>query len=174
MIIGVALVVDELHKGQRLVFRYPEAQPSFALFSGELMTRFHEEYLALAPDNFARLFRPKPAFFNNVLDITIGDINYISYPAPCLGDAPGTDSLTEDPHGQSLASSDSGLEDDDSSNVITLFTVVVARVREGIFKSEGSGSHGVGVDPISTLMGLTGSFQPISKDMLRKYSDSNT
>ena len=28
MIIGVALLVDELHKGQRLVCRYPEAVPS--------------------------------------------------------------------------------------------------------------------------------------------------
>jgi hypothetical protein len=35
MIIGVALVVDELHKGQRLAFRYPEVIPSCALFVGK-------------------------------------------------------------------------------------------------------------------------------------------
>ena len=65
MIIGVALVVDELHKGHRLVFRYPEATPSSVLFAGYnyrfvsrfllrlLLTkgtnvmRFHEEYMSL-------------------------------------------------------------------------------------------------------------------------------
>jgi len=34
MIIGIALVVDELHKGQRLVCRYPEVVPSSVLNSG--------------------------------------------------------------------------------------------------------------------------------------------
>ena len=33
MIIGIALVVDELHKGQRLVYRYPESVPSSVLNS---------------------------------------------------------------------------------------------------------------------------------------------
>ena len=27
MILGLSLVIDELHKGQRLVFRYPESNP---------------------------------------------------------------------------------------------------------------------------------------------------
>lgn len=45
MIVGVALVVDELHKGQRLVFRYPENIPSATLNSvdGEVLLAFHKE-----------------------------------------------------------------------------------------------------------------------------------
>ena len=75
MIIGVALVVDDIRKGQRLAFRYPESVPSsvinssqyspspppssfflsFFLFLTSLyclielddrLLRFHEEYLA--------------------------------------------------------------------------------------------------------------------------------
>ena len=47
MIVGVALVVDELHKGQRLVCRYPECVPS-AIFNTDInLLKFHNEYLNL-------------------------------------------------------------------------------------------------------------------------------
>lgn len=172
MIIGVALVVDEFHKGQRLVFRYPEAHPSFALFSGEVMMRFHEEYLALSPDNFARLFRPKPAFFNKILEITIGDINYISYPAPCLADSAAEGGITDGGTCASSHGSDTGSEEGDRSdgdNVITLFTVVVARVRDGRYQAPGGLEGGLsGVDPVSHLLGMSGLFCPVAADVLRK------
>ena len=69
MIIGVALVVDEVHKGQKLVYRYPESIPS-ALFdlSNEALVKFHRDYLSFSPDNFAKLLRPKSAF-GKVLDL---------------------------------------------------------------------------------------------------------
>lgn len=47
MIIGIALVVDELHKGQRLVCRYPESIPSSILNSNEGLLKFHQEYHSL-------------------------------------------------------------------------------------------------------------------------------
>jgi hypothetical protein len=47
MIIGVALVVDELHKGQRLICRYPESVPSAILNSTEGFLKFHQEYHSL-------------------------------------------------------------------------------------------------------------------------------
>ena len=47
MIIGIALVVDELHKGQRLVYRYPEAVPSSVLNSTEGLLKFHQDYQSL-------------------------------------------------------------------------------------------------------------------------------
>lgn len=40
MIIGIALVVDELRKGQRLVIRYPEAIPSTLENAGKTFKRF--------------------------------------------------------------------------------------------------------------------------------------
>lgn len=46
-VIGIAIVVDELHKGQRLVCRYPESVPSAVLNSTEELLKFHEEYLSL-------------------------------------------------------------------------------------------------------------------------------
>ena len=50
MIIGVALVVDEVHKNQKLVYRYPESIPS-ALFdlSNEALVKFHRDYLSFSP-----------------------------------------------------------------------------------------------------------------------------
>jgi hypothetical protein len=63
MIIGVALVVDDIRKGQRLAFRYPESVPSFVINTGEVddishcltsfsniddsLLQFHESYLSL-------------------------------------------------------------------------------------------------------------------------------
>ena len=47
MIIGIALVVDELHKGQRLVYRYPESVPSSVLNSTEGLLKFHQDYQSL-------------------------------------------------------------------------------------------------------------------------------
>ena len=41
IIIGIAFVVDELKKGQRLVFRYPEAVPSFVLNNGHSYSSFY-------------------------------------------------------------------------------------------------------------------------------------
>lgn len=159
MILGVALVVDEFHKGHRLVFRYPEAPPSFALFSGEIMMKFHEEFMSMSPDNFARLFRPKPAFFNKIFELTIGDINYISYPAPCAADS---DRAVLDL-----------LDDQATDNVITMFTVVVARIRPAFAEqpvlNHSDGIFSSGTDPVSILMGLSGSYLPVETTVLRKY-----
>ena len=181
MIIGVALIVDELHKGHRLVFRYPEATPSFALFAGELMLHFHEEYLSLSPDDFARLFKPKPAFFNKVLELTIGDISYISYPTPCgagnetRGEAEFRDSLGSDINNTAVGGEGDGSTANSSS--ITMFNVVIARVREGAMKLHKYGSSAElsqevlgtpGVDPIAALMGLSGTSLPVSPQALRK------
>ena len=84
MIIGAALVVDELRKGQRLAFRYPASVPSAILNSHPSLLAFHQDYLSLSPDNFAKIFRPKAALFNKIFELTIDDVHYISYPCPCV------------------------------------------------------------------------------------------
>lgn len=47
MIIGIAIVVDELHKGPRLIFRYPSSVPSNILNDDHNLMRFHDEYLSM-------------------------------------------------------------------------------------------------------------------------------
>ena len=113
----MALVVDEVHKGQKLVYRYPESIPS-ALFdlSNEALVKFHRDYLSFSPDNFAKLFRPKSAFFGKVLDLVIDDLHYISFPCPCnFSNADGSEHFPE-------------VEN------ISLFNVVVTKVRDSAMK----------------------------------------
>ena len=156
MIIGIALVVDELHKGQRLVYRYPESVPSSVLNAQEQLLKFHRDYLSLSADHFAKLFRPKAALFNKVLELTIDDLHYISFPCPC------SDELSSD------SSSPTG------TDVITLFNVVIATLRESTVKAllaktqsvpdHGDPSRGlrggaaakVGADPVAFALGLGG------------------
>ena len=153
MIIGIALVVDDLTKGQRLVYRYPESIPSNVLNTQEQLLKFHRDYLSLSPDNFAKLFRPKAALFNKVLELTIDDLHYVSFPCPC------SDELSSD---SSVAT---------STDVITLFNVVIATVRESTMKAilaKTKPSHGsstrrdggamfkAGVDPVAVALGLSG------------------
>lgn len=154
MIIGIALVVDELHKGPRLVCRYPEAIPSSILNAGEELLGFHKDYVSLSPDNFARLFRPKAAMFNKVLEIIIDDLHYISYPTPCSEEL-------------------SDIADSSGTNVISLFNIVIASVRESSLRrhssfinnnNNNSNNNGSvsdkskfrkpGLDPIASVLGL--------------------
>ena len=69
MIIGVSLVVDDLQKGQKLVYRYPEAPPASIVESKSPLMKYYNDYLCFAPDNFAKLFRPKADLFNKVLEM---------------------------------------------------------------------------------------------------------
>jgi len=148
--------VDELHKGQRLVYRYPESVPSSVLNAQEQLLKFHRDYLSLSADHFAKLFRPKAALFNKVLELTIDDLHYISFPCPC------SDELSSD------SSSPTG------TDVITLFNVVIATLRESTVKAllaktqsvpdHGDPSRGlrggaaakVGADPVAFALGLGG------------------
>lgn len=101
MLLGIALVVEELHKGQRLVFRYPEALPSTLLnlqtSSPQLfqaLLKLYHDYQSLSPDNFARLFkRKKNASSSQLLEVAIDDLKYISHPIAC-GET-GSDRITQ-------------------------------------------------------------------------------
>jgi hypothetical protein len=55
MIIGIALVVDELHKGQRLVYRYPESVPSSVVNAQEQLLKFQTDQGGTPPGAVARL-----------------------------------------------------------------------------------------------------------------------
>jgi hypothetical protein len=79
VIIGIALVVEELHKGPRLAFRYPSSIPSNILNDNEELVQFHEEYLGMSPEHFAKFFRPKTSFCNELVELTLHHIHHICY-----------------------------------------------------------------------------------------------
>lgn len=172
-----------------------------------------------------------------MLEITIGDISYISYPYPCAVDGaqqqqqqqPAPPVLATSNSGSSNGSSSSsssvistdgtgstsnelnraspnvipqvelcdsedeeGGEYFDKNNAITMFNVVVARVREGVITSPsapalstitgygadyylslGYGANSLhlsppGVDPIAALMGLSGTSLPVPPNILKE------
>ena len=126
MIIGIALVVDDLRKGPKLVCRYPTSVPSTALNGSEDLNIFHNEYLSISPENFAKFFRPKPTLMNNIIEVTIDDLDYIGYPCSC------TDETIID-------SSESQLQDNKENTHsvnIRLFHVIVTIVRSQILKKK--------------------------------------
>ncbi len=47
MIIGIALVVDELNKGPRLIFRYPENAIPSQLTNHTKLLKYHRDFLDL-------------------------------------------------------------------------------------------------------------------------------
>eukprot|EP00601_Ochromonadales_sp_CCMP2298_P033883 CAMPEP_0173370408 /NCGR_PEP_ID=MMETSP1144-20121109/26675_1 /TAXON_ID=483371 /ORGANISM="non described non described, Strain CCMP2298" /LENGTH=127 /DNA_ID=CAMNT_0014321967 /DNA_START=24 /DNA_END=404 /DNA_ORIENTATION=+ len=83
MILGVALVVNELDKGHRMVFRYPESIPSSVLASNSGLVKIYEQYFSMSTENLAKLFRPKMSLTNKVLEISIDDLCFLSYPCQC-------------------------------------------------------------------------------------------
>ena len=185
MIVGVALVVDELHKGQRLVFRYPESVPSAALNSttadGESLLRFHKEYLSLSPENFARLFRPKSSLSNEVLELFVDDLHYVCFPCSCAdeGEVKGLNDSSQPTASSSSSSSSSsstavpGAEGAGQSVRITFFNLVVAQVRQSSMDRVKGKVYErdipTGQDPVAAILGLHDEhfFQPLPSSSLR-------
>ncbi|KDO27413.1 hypothetical protein SPRG_07000 [Saprolegnia parasitica CBS 223.65] len=82
--LGVAFVVDDIHKGCNLAFRYPAPQ------SDSHISAFHRLSSALV----AKLFRPKNALCNQTFELVIDDLRFVSHPvainvpsAPASGQA---------------------------------------------------------------------------------------
>lgn len=70
-LLGIALVVDDIHKGCNLAFRYP-APPT----SMDHVSSFHK----LSASLIAKLFRPKNALCNQSFELVIDDLRFISHP----------------------------------------------------------------------------------------------
>ena len=125
MIIGCALVVDELNKGPRLVVRYPESIPSTILNVNTSLLKYHNDYLSITPENFAKLFRPKANLCNKVLELSIDDLHYTSFACSCANTVNSVESATNN----STTSTVVG-----SSSTVTLFNIVIARVHDNAMK----------------------------------------
>eukprot|EP01084_Bolivina_argentea_P254659 428164_1 len=93
-IIGIALVCEDISKGQKLVFRYPPERKDFALSGacGDTSNRAgrrracrllaQKEFRSIDADNFAKLFRPKPTLCDEsgVFRMIIDQVGYVSRP----------------------------------------------------------------------------------------------
>ena len=156
MIIGCALVVDELNKGPRLVIRYPESIPSSILnLNNNSLLKYHNDYLSISPENFAKLFRPKLCLCNKVLELCIDDLEYTSY--ACNSNVVST---------------------------VTLFNIVVVKVRDNVisklFQSNSISStlrsrrlntqnnSNQSSNPMVALIGLDSNLNFVSNSEIRK------
>ncbi|TMW66785.1 hypothetical protein Poli38472_014097 [Pythium oligandrum] len=70
-LLGIALVVDDIHKGCNLAFRYPAPRTT-----QDHGSSFHKLSAAL----LAKLFRPKNALCNQSFELVIDDLRFISHP----------------------------------------------------------------------------------------------
>lgn len=125
--LGIVLVVHEFKKGPRIAYRYPskDSEPSSQRIFGvaersesrvsseTAIQTLLERYASLEDENFAKLFRKPPA--NRLFEITIGDIEFISYACSCPK---------------------SELEESDSANVhqLSMFTLVFASASPAFFR----------------------------------------
>ena len=172
MIVGIALVVDELRKGERLIMRYPPSigyPPSLNAnananagnhSSHNALSAFHEEYTRTSPANFAKLFRTKPALHNKVVEITIEDLHYISFPCSCVED---NSVFSDSGHNNNV------IYTEDS---ITLFNVIVTVIRQNATKKYSSFDNETAADligardPIVDALGLASNHSNICVQLL--------
>ena len=84
-------------------------------------------------DNFAKLFRPKTGMTNKILELTIDDLHYYSYPIPCINeenDASGGNSNSGSGGGTNHSNhSSSSIQYQNHSNIISLFNVIIVTVK---------------------------------------------
>ncbi|CAK5116303.1 unnamed protein product [Aphanomyces euteiches] len=100
---GIALVVDDIHKGCNLAFRYPAPQ------SDSHMSAFHRLSSAL----IAKLFRPKNVLCNQTFQLVIDDLRFISHPVTI-----NLPTSSNPPSSNSQSSTVSGRRDTSMFNVI--------------------------------------------------------
>lgn len=75
-------------------------------------------FLNCSSDNFAKLFRPKTSMTNKILELTIDDLHYYSYPIPCNNE-----------ENDGIAGSGSGASSS-GSTIISLFNVIIVTVKK--------------------------------------------
>lgn len=146
-------------------------------------------------ENLAKLFRPKNALLSKVLEISIDDLCFISYPCQCHGltydeaassgnggseaGLPGASANTtlgplNSPIGLYTAQSGGN----SSGEVITMFNVIVTCVSskamrkinpEFVFKCMYKYASKPGTDPIASALGLRNQSYGICRETIRRY-----
>lgn len=144
-------------------------------------------------ENLAKLFRPKNALLSKVLEISIDDLNFISYPCPCQGLSYDDMNLSNIPANEAGAlngggalgvlGSPMGLPASqngscNSGEVITMFNVIITSVSckamrkinpDFAFKCQYKFASTPGADPIASALGLRAQSYGICRETIRRY-----
>lgn len=147
-------------------------------------------WLACSLENLAKLFRPKNALLSKVLEISIDDLCFISYPCQCHGlaydEANGNGNASSEVGANGAynqgsvnpLSSPIGLHSSQSgSEVITMFNVIITSVSskamrkinpEFVFKCQYKFASTPGADPIASALGLRAQSYGICRETIRR------
>ena len=135
-VLGIALVVDQLGKGSRMIFRYPTAP---------LAAGTEDLFFRLPPRQVAKLFRPKPALCGQPMTLSVGGTVFCCR-AVLMDDNNNVD----------------GKEDDaaatENRDGLALFSVIVAlspQVQTSSIPISGWFEEGKAEDPLDRLNSLS-------------------
>eukprot|EP01032_Pedospumella_encystans_P018954 gene18954-21562_t len=186
MILGISLVVNELNKGQRMVYRYPESIPqSVGSGANKGLIKLYEQYFSFSLENLAKLFRPKNALYNKILEISIDDLNFVSYPCQCQGSA-SDDASVNDSNSTNIVAAGSlqnnplspvALGTSQSAEVITMFNIIVTSVShkamlkinpDFVYKCKYKFVSTPGSDPVAAAIGVNMQSYGLCKQSIRR------
>ena len=122
-------------------------------------------------ENLAKLFRPKNALYNKILEISIDDLNFVSYPCQCQGSSYDEASIHDDNPtsnggGAGLMSntlSPIAVGGCQSGEVITMFNLIVTSVSHKAmlkinpafaYKCQYKFASTPGSDPVAAAIGV--------------------
>jgi hypothetical protein len=132
----------------------------------------------------AKLFRPKNALFSKVLEISIDDLCFVSYPCQCQGLAyegmvleSDMSSTTGNPLGISPILTPINVPSNGAGEVITMFNVIITSVSskamhkinsDFVFKCQYKFASAPGCDPVAAALGLRSQSYGVCKQTLRR------
>jgi len=137
-------------------------------------------------ENLAKLFRPKNALYNKILEISIDDLNFVSYPCQCQGSA-SDEISTNDTAASNTATTGSlqnnplspvALGTSQSAEVITMFNIIVTSVShkamlkinpDFVYKCKYKFVSTPGSDPVAAAIGVNTQSYGLCKQSIRRY-----
>ena len=137
-------------------------------------------------ENLAKLFRPKNALYNKILEISIDDLNFVSYPCQCQGSA-SDDASVNDSNTTNIVGSGSlqnnplspiALGTSQSAEVITMFNIIVTSVShkamlkinpDFVYKCKYKFVSTPGSDPVAAAIGVNMQSYGLCKQSIRRF-----
>ncbi len=130
----------------------------------------------------AKLFRPKNALYNKILEVSIDDLCFVSYPCQCQRLSYNDTSSVTDSSGMMAAGSFSALSpivigNAQSEEVITMFNVIITSVSHKAmlkinpdfsYKCQYKFASMPGSDPIAAAIGVTSQNYGLCKQTIRR------
>ena len=135
-------------------------------------------------ENLAKLFRPKNALYNKILEISIDDLNFVSYPCQCQGSSYDEASVHDDNSisggfGGSLSNALSpvAVAGSQSGEVITMFNLIVTSVSHKAmlkinpafaYKCQYKFASTPGSDPVAAAIGVNNQCYGLCKQTIKR------